>query len=99
MILLNNFSKESVFLVLINKTWEPLPVVLKHLIISGSFSVSPLENISDEILERIRLIVPNYNIKCNRALNSSKFKKITGYNRKNWKEMLIELRKNYLGNI
>lgn len=81
-------------------------IINKNVIKFGTFHISSkpinkynLLKMISKIYKKDILIVPNYNIKCNRALNSSKFKKITGYNRKNWKEMLIELRKNYLGNI
>ena len=81
-------------------------IINKNVIKFGTFHISSkpinkynLLKMISKIYKKNILIVPNYSIKCNRALNSSKFKKITGYNRKNWKEMLIELRKNYLGNI
>ena len=81
-------------------------IINKNVIKFGTFHISSkpinkynLLKMISKIYKKDILIVPNYNIKCNRALNSSKFKKITGYNRKNWNEMLIELRKNYLGNI
>ena len=81
-------------------------IINKNVIKFGTFHISSkpinkynLLKMISKIYKKDILIVPNYNIKCNRALNSSKFNKITGYNSKNWKEMLIELRKNYLGNI
>ena len=39
---------------------EKVVLSCDNLIDHSSFSVSPLEDISEEILERIRLIVPNY---------------------------------------
>ena len=81
-------------------------IINKNVIKYGTFHISSkpiskydLLKMISKIYKKNILITPNYNIKCNRALNSNKFRKVTGYDRKNWKEMLVELRKNYLSNI
>lgn len=58
-------------------------------------SKNDLLNIIKKIYNKRILIIPNYQLKIDRTLNSDKFTKISKYKKKSWKKMLLEYKKFY----
>lgn len=74
--------------------------IIQRKLIHGIYNVSSQPISKFDLLQLIKriydkdiIINPEYSFKINRSLNSSKFRKLTGFEPRSWEEMIISMRK------